>query len=181
MARKLPRGGVPMNMNVIGDRTYLALKSLYLNLIEVQSDPLNAKFVLQDWLSYAKEYSTIKLCCTRRSGHTTAIGKLVNEFNKNWLVMSYNLHTAERVKAVILSENDRKILKETSSYIDFKDGTNILFSSHFAFENEIKGRELDGIIVDVFSMMPQKKVDLLYETGMPSMLRTKNPAFIFIE
>ena len=67
-----------------------------------------------------------------------------------------------------------------ANQIVFKNGGEINFIS-INSTNSLRGRELDGIIVDCSSVISQKKIDQLYQDGYPCMINKKYKFFIFVE
>jgi len=178
----------------IGNRTYQALKNLYLNSKEMQDETIKLGFRENDQLAFAKEYCTIKLCGPRRSGHSEAIAKFIKEYYAgNWAIITINLHNSEfmreRIRWELQKPNSKcnfnpTIYKLTASNITIKNGPDIstihLMSNH-TFDYELKGLNLTGIIVDCASFLSKSKMEELYRVGMPCMYAHKYQFFIFVE
>jgi hypothetical protein len=80
----------------IFQRTYQALNYLYLNSKEIQKEIqlYNPTERHNNYLTYAKEFVTVKLTTARRSGHTTAICKFVLAHQKeNYFRVFFNIFT----------------------------------------------------------------------------------------
>ena len=170
-----------MNSNKIGNQTYQALKYLFLNSKDMQDEAKKLGWE-RDNLSYAKEFCTIKLTTARRSGHSTAIAKLVNEYHDHkWSLLGYNLAMAERNLNLIRQYDKGFISKATKSYVEFQSGGKVDFMSLQNFENNLRGIEFDGIIVDCACMMSQNKMERLYDSAIPCMQFRPYMFFIFVE
>ena len=169
----------------IADRTYLALKYLYLNAKDLQNENVISYLRKTQPLAYAKEFCTIKLSTARRSGHSSAIARFVNEhYSKNWAIISYNQNMSERNIENVSKNSGNNIYKATKSYIEFtkdKESGKTIFTSFNSFDRDLRGIELDGIIIDCASMLTKKKIKSLYEVGMSCMARKQYQFFIFIE
>lgn len=170
----------------IGDRTYRALKCLYLNAKNLQNEKVIGYLRESQPLAYAKEFCTIKLATARRSGHSSAIARFINDHNnQNWAVISYNQnmseHNLERVRFDAMDPKSGKsnIIKVTKSYVNFADGKTI-FTSFGSFDRDLRGINLDGIIVDCAYMLTKEKTKKLYQTAMPCMARKRYQFFIFV-
>jgi hypothetical protein len=135
-------------------------------------------------LGFAKEFGTIKMCTSRRAGHSTAIAKLVNEFNdKNWVVISNTCQMLVHLHKLITrcAEQDGNNIKFcTPSHIEFENGSLDLIGIDSA-DRYLRGREFDGIIVDCAFWLSQSKIDKLYEVGIPCMQFKPHVIFIFVE
>ena len=120
--------------NKISNRTYESLKNLFLNCRESQDEAKKFGLHENSALAYAKEFCTIKMCCSRRSGHSTAIAKLINEYPDYWAIIDYNLNcskrTLERIARCDLenleTNNPLKITNYTQHKIDFGEYSFIL-------------------------------------------------------
>lgn len=172
-----------MSTKTIGDRTYKALTYLYQNSKEIQdvylknSHPINEKW-------HAKELGTVKISTARGAGHSTAIVKfLLAHKAEKWAVVALNLGIASRMFDTIISlakEKKTPIAKAYPNYIGFKHGE-IFFMSGKNFDEQLRGRQLDGIIIDgAFSLSPSQ-IDQLYKTGEPCMFFNKYRFFIFVQ
>ena len=143
-------------------------------LIENSKEMQDNKYVQEDMsrnspLQFAKEYCTVKVCTARRTGHTTAINEFLmnkcHNCHEKWATVCFNQ------KAIEI--NYKSLLSNKNCYINFM--------TQNTFDNNLRGQELDGIIVDCASFMSQKKMDQLYQTGMACMINKKYKLFIFME
>ena len=64
--------------------------------------------------------------------------------------------------------------------VEKKNGS-VYFMSSNNFDNQLRGLELDGIIVDCASFMNPSKIDLLYQVGIECMRYKPHMFFIFVE
>ena len=93
------------------DRTYSSLRDLYLNSIEMQGIALGSfSYYEKDVLAYLKDICTVRLSCSRRSGHTTAFSLLVKEFNLNGVIVLMNYNQVRMFKESHYKGNDDVIL-----------------------------------------------------------------------
>lgn len=160
------------------NRTYQALKNLYLNSKEIQKQ-IKPLALLND-LSYAKEICTIRMATARRSGHTSSIAKFVNKYNdKNWAIIPPTMRQVEEINKMVGVYSKGDILKQTQSYIEFKNGRTQFMTAN-TFNRDLRGLDLDGIIVDCAFYLSQSKIEELYQVGMPCMRFKPYKFFIFV-
>jgi hypothetical protein len=161
------------------NRTYQALTKLFLNCKKTQEEGIVKIFRSQDQLAHAKEFGTIKMCGPRRSGHTSSIARLLNNLNGNWTVVNLNLAMAERSCSTTVPHLDNhEIIKRTKTNITTKD-ININFISIHQID-QMRGVELDGIIVDCACFIKRKQKEELYRTCLPCMQLKDYVFFMFI-
>lgn len=169
----------------IADRTYLALKYLYLNAKDVQNDTKIKNLHYPHPLSYAKEFCTIRLTTARRGGHSSAIARFINEYYDNqWVLISINqnmsLHNLNKIKLF----GNKYIQKMTTSSVEYKNknktGKTIL-TSLGSFERDMRGLDINGVIVDGACMLSNKAEEKLYNIGMECMRLQPHQFFIFVE
>jgi len=168
----------------IGNRTFKALEYLYLNSKEMQEEEMVRRDRFRDLLSNAKEFSTVKISSSRRAGHTTAIAKFILKHkNENWAVMSLNQNSLKNLYLKIERMGDGFICKKSSAHFKFngKNAGTIQFMSIHDFDSQLRGLELDGIIVDCASFMNQSKIELLYRVGIECMRNKPYAFFILVE
>lgn len=167
----------------MGSRTYKALRHLWKNSKEMQELELVKQFRCQDSIAHAKEYCTISLKTARRSGHTTAIAKFITRHrDMDWLVIAPNLKTSERIRSVLCEKyGHNKVGKVTLLEINFIDNKTTRFSSIGSYEKDLRGTELDGIIVDCAFMLSQQDLTNIYNLGVASMRFKPHAYFIFVE
>jgi hypothetical protein len=169
----------------VGDRTYLALKYLYLNAIEVQDEKCIHDLRYSAPLAYAKEFGTIKVTTARRAGHSSAIARFVNEFyDNNWAIISYNQHMSKHNMEYIKEYANPYIKKQTQFRIEYengkKKGTTIM-SSFASFERDLRGIDLNGVLVDCACLLSKTTTEVLYQIGLGCMAKNKYAFFIFVE
>ena len=144
-------------------------------------------------LQFAKELCTIKVCSARRSGHSMAINKFMLDkaakSNEKWALISHNQHCLERnlkgISEHIKSLNGEVISSYSINYftkhkIVFANGGEIHLISINSTDN-LRGLELDGIIVDCASIISEKKIEQLYNDGFQCMSTKQYKYLIFVE
>jgi len=165
------------------NRNFKALECLYLNSKEMQENDIIQKQKCRDQLSVAKEFCTIKMTTARRTGHSTAIAKFITKHKNNWVIITPVLKQADFLHNMTVNEIKREnlfISKENSLNIE-SENRKINFMSIHNFDNQLRGLELDGIIVDCASFMNPSKIDLLYRVGIECMRNKPYMFFIFVE
>ena len=172
----------------LGNRTFTALECLYLNSKDMQEEQISDDLYRSDdyycknKLALAKEFCTIKLATARRCGHSSAIAQLVNKYHKNWAIISGNQSMSEKISKKINKWNEKRdIRKTTQKIIEFKDNSMILLEKQHTFFTNLRGHELDGIIVDGISFLSQSKIENIYEMGITCMEHKKYKFFIFVQ
>jgi len=144
-------------------------------------------------LSFAKEFCTIKVCSARSSGHSMAINKFILDkaakSNEKWALISHNQHCLERnlngISEHIKSLNGEVIASYSINYftkhkIVFANGGEIHLISINSTIN-LRGLELDGIIIDCSSIISEKKIEQLYNDGFQCMSTKQYKYLIFVE
>lgn len=173
----------------IADRTYLALKYLYLNSKDMQDEECIQDLKLSQPLAYAKEFCTIKLTTARRSGHSHALARLVNQYYRDdWAIINYNQrlsnHCYQNIRKYKMEKVNIYEPKSSESKILYMDGCTMsetILTTSFCFDKDLRGIELNGIIVDCACMFSQSKIDSIYDIGMACMKNSKYQFFIFVE
>ena len=166
---------------ILGSRTFTALECLYLNSKDEQ-DIYKYDYYSTNPLALVKEFCTIKLTTARRCGHSSAIAQLVNKYHKNWAIISGNQSMSQQISEKINKWNvNGDIRKTIQSRIEFEDDSIILLESQHTFHTNLRGYELDGIIVDGMSLLSQSKIENIYETGIACMEHKKYKFFIFVQ
>ena len=173
-----------IDVDLICDRTFCALENLYLNSKDTQ--PKYSGYYNE--MSFAKEYCTVSIKSSRQVGHSLAIAKFLKKHgNGNWFVMTYNLAMLYRLSTNYIipsikekyEECGEKIISTTQSHIKHRDG-NIYLKTIKQIE-QLRGMDLNGIIVDCASMVSQSKIDEIYRIGTPTMIDKEYKFFIFVE
>ncbi len=157
-------------------RMSLALNYLYLNCKESQDELQPHRNQYSD-LSFAKEYCTIQMTSSRRSGHTQAIAQLCNELQGHWIILSHNQKMAELINkrcGTTINQVKRQTRTEITS-----DNLSIAFKSYNNLDS-LRGYDLDGVIVDGAFGLTTTKKDELYRILIPSMRYSKYMFFIFV-
>ena len=167
------------NPEIVGNRTYSALKALFNNSRDLQKDERIANLRCRDQLSFMKEFCTIKMQSTRRSGHSTAIAKLINEEQRNWAVIAPTLTMNRRIYELTFKYNSN-IKKATLDCINFENNKTVRFLSLNTLDNRLRGFEFEGIIVDCAFMLSNKQIEKLYKLGETSMRFSREQYFIFV-
>ena len=156
------------------------LYSLYKYNIEIQKQ--KGKNV-SGRLFYAKEYSTIRLCCGRGNKNTEAIIDLTHHLVDKWLIFSTNPPTT--YCAFVNSLNDIRSKKSTigECYIKTQNaefhfhGFNCLIDENRL--NKFCGMHLRGVICDESSSLTDLAINCMYKL-LPCMLKYPTQHFIFI-
>lgn len=149
-------------------------------------------------LSFAKEFCTIKVCSARRSGHSMAINKFLLDktiiSNEKWALIAHNQHCLEVFSSKNLSRISeyvkclKKEMTTLSNYINYYNTHKITFNNGGEIHlisinstNNLRGLELDGIIVDCASILSEKKIGQLYNDGFQCMSTKKYKHLIFVK
>lgn len=96
-----------------------------------------------------KEFNTIKVCGTRRSGHTSAIIPLVDKFFKNKvIIIFYNQSMEKRFQDNFLKDypNKDNIITASVNYLD-----------------KLRGLDnIDAVFIDTSSLMSHSSIDKIF-------------------
>ena len=177
--------------------TYSALKLLIESCYYSQISSLIVKGTIGD-MAWWKEYCTIRMTCSRGSGHTSALAKVIPEYFNKSLILCVNQDIAERTCGIfartysaqmegkktitfngeslltgesLLKQTKYKIITENSEY-DFATVNSL---------DNYKGMDFQAIVVDVACMLSNNKIDEIYERMGPSMQKHSENFFIFVE
>jgi hypothetical protein len=171
----------------ICEGTYTALKHLIESSYYSQVGFQNTQRALSQ-LAWWKEYCTIKMACSRRSGHTTAIGKLIPEYFNRALILAPNLEIAKRLSQVFIDGHDHAtkedlinnepILKKTA-YTISTETSEYTFGSVGSLDR-YRSEKYQAIVVDVTCMLSNKDMDNIYDLGICMNCYPEN-FFIFVE
>jgi hypothetical protein len=176
------------------ERILTSINLLIENSKEIQDNENVKKYVSHiSPLQFAKDFCTIKVCSARRSGHSMAINKFILDkaakSNEKWALISHNQHCLERnlngISEHIKSLNGEVIASHSINYFTkhkmvFANGGEIHFISINSTDN-LRGLELDGIIVDCTSIISEKKIEQLYNDGFQCMSTKQYKYLIFVE
>ena len=168
-------------LNRIGENTYSALKSLVDNSYYVR-EGFQHQFNVDIEGSYQRDYCTVQLAATRRSGHSTAIVRLTLEYFRKALILYPNLQMAERMRDVFRSYEGEGIRKCSRGRIEMHDGSLYLLDTVQArlTEKDIQMNDIEAIIVDCATLLSDIKRDLIYEIGSRCMSSVPQKIFIFV-
>jgi len=123
-----------------------ALYSLYIASKNMQLEPSSSDFRTRFPDGYSKEWATIQMKGSRRTGNTNAIGELCNHLDMNWLILS---NTVNGVK--ITSQACRKMSKHNVISFHTEEMTTKYLHLFFGSINSVdsyRDMKLKGIIVD---------------------------------
>ena len=98
------------DISLVYPRTYEALKNLYLNSLCMQEEVIEQEEYAGDshdsWkIDFLKEWCTIKIMGPRRSGHDSALFKLISEFGLKGAVFLPRMAQAKRIKELYNPKN----------------------------------------------------------------------------
>jgi hypothetical protein len=171
--------------------TYYALKSLIDSCYYSQVAYRGTACKVND-MAWWKEYCTIRMACSRRSGHTSAIAKVIPEYFDKALILCVNQDIAERVCGTFVQAyasqnggrqrtnlNGEPLLKQTR-YKLITENSEYDFGTINSLDN-YRGSEFQAIIVDVACVLNNKKTDEIYEKLGASMQKYPEKFFIFVE
>jgi len=184
----------------IWDGTYVALKSLiescyysqlayssYLEKNALNPQLAHGKFI-NGKIGYWKEYCTVRTECSRRSGHTTSIVRVIPEYFHRALILSHNLDQARGLSMAFsryygLKEKDimmrgERIIKRTNDEIE-TDHSQYVFGSINSLDS-FRGCEFEAIVVDCAFMLTPKNITNIYKLG-PCMNINAQSFFIFVQ
>ena len=159
------KGDVPMNSMIsFGSRNGGKLYGCLLTLIDMVQEKqklLSEELGSFSAMSRAKEFSTVKLCSCRGSGHTSAIAKVIQDRFDKVVLVTYNLQMGN------LFLNQYPHLKDKIILCSPKSLTKLLGVSGY-----------EAVIVDCCSLFFQSQIDEVYNITMLSM---KSPLYLFME
>ena len=163
----------------VQDNTYQALELLFENSCLMQ-DYFN-KTKTNGGISDYKEFCTVKLCSSRRSGHSSALVKLALKYFKSALFMTPNFEMAKRLN--ILVSNKSLVKRQTVTEMESEDGDHYYFTSFsekIKFDH-IKGIKLDAILIDCASFLSSSMEEKIYRELSVTMSCNDRKFFIFVE
>ena len=157
--------------------TSLALRYLFKASEHIQKDP-HVQTMRMEFGEAYKEYSTISMKASRRTGNTQSIADLCDHLDQHWLILAYNLDIANNTRMRCVQAMKQKILRETRQEVITKK-----LMLTFGSINSIdiyKGLKLKGIIVDGAEQCEQHyKLENVYELR-PCMEHQPSEHFIFV-
>ena len=167
----------------IWSNTYTALKCLIDNCYYAQlTTPCKPLLWFgESPVSYLNEFCTVRMCTARRSGHTTAMCKLANEYFDKVIFLSPNQEMSYRLFDYCDSLHSSSIEKSSrhKDEIVTKTGT-YLFGSHNSLNN-FRGMECEAVFIDGTFWLNAKKEDEIYSALTPCMKNNPQRFFIFIQ
>jgi len=157
--------------------TNLALRYLFKASEAIQKDPYIIENRFNHRLSYAKEFATVKMTASRRTGNTQSVADLCNYIDLHWLILSYNLRIVENVRLRCLNLHKHKIIRSTKQEF-MSENVWITFGSINSID-KYRGLKLRGIIVDGASNCSEVNLERLYEL-QPCMNDHPTEHFLFV-
>lgn len=190
-----------MNWTTACENTSLALHLLIENSYFAQREArkgLHSGFLSER--AWANEYCTIKLCSSRRCGHSAAIAKIATEYFNHAIFLSPNSTSAVRLKEYVTKEltggdEPRIISKITTSEICGERiddpihsyDMSYLFSGYNNgnprkdFTNKFRGLTTEAVFVDCSSFLSKSAEEAIYTALGPTMFYNDYRFFIFVE
>jgi hypothetical protein len=155
----------------IWDGTYSALKSLIESCYYSQIAFHSLETMKNNELAWWKEYCTIKMSSSRRSGHSTVISKVIPEYFDRALILSFTQNNAERIlKSFMMLHyaesvgdktiNGELILKQTKTKI-VTESSEYDFGSVNCLDN-YQGIKYQAIVVDTTCLLSAKTIEAIY-------------------
>jgi hypothetical protein len=186
-----------MNWKTACDNTELALSMMIENSYFTQRELKKHDFSKNmSQKAIYHEACTIRLCSSRRCGHTTAIANLATEYFSHAFFLAPNVHTANRLKDAVSARlqldsvytEPREISKVTASKImGLPTGsltTPYDISYTFgSFKNLscLRGCRAEAIFIDCASFMSKNEEENVYAVAGASMCLEDYQFFIFVE
>lgn len=172
----------------IWENTYIALKSLIEGCY--YSQLAYSHSIIGEEIGYWKEFCTVRMTSSRRSGHTTAIAKVAPEYFSKALMLAYNQAQAENLAKTFLGYYK----PEEGKYEITIHGENLIKTTNTKIETErslytfgsinclekFRGHEFEAIIIDCAFMLSQKGIGDIYSLG-PCMIKYPQKFFIFLQ
>ncbi len=156
------------------DNVYQATKLLIESSKESQE--LNKDKDKERNLNYLKSFCTIKVSTARQCGHTTAIVKLVSEFERS-IVIVPNEHQERAMMKLLLESNNKSNFDLSNSYIKNINELNSLYGLQ-----RVNGlNNINAIFVDISSMISNKKIDEIYKLALSYCQKDNYFYLIFVE
>ncbi len=182
----------------MGENTFKAAKKLINNVLMIQGDEHINQLRYSEPKHFLKEFSTVKVCGPRRSGHSSCIPRIIFKYRLNPLVLSFNLNCSERlaknsINSTVLADKlpyGVNICKETKSSCLYRcDGIEWDYSIYFSSINclssgSCNGLSCDSIIVDTASMLKSDQIESVYDFMVAQMRFIpidSHPMVIFLE
>jgi hypothetical protein len=130
--------------------------------------------------SYLKEFCTIRMCTSRRSGHTTAACKAAHEYFDRVMFLSPTVEMARQVKNTFMKIN-YDFASTGGSDFKTSSGEVYSFESYRSDMNFFSGRQFDAVIVDGTFDLGASKEDEIYDIFGNCMKNNPQRFFIFIQ
>jgi hypothetical protein len=160
---------------------YNALTGLINNSSQAQSLASKLEFNFND-LSYLKEFCTVKMYGSRRTGHTTAMCKVAYEYFDKVAILGFNYDMAEKLSGLFFSpliKDDKNIIKHNKMEIITTNGY-YLFGSKNSLDR-FRGWEIEAVFIDVACMLKPKEEKEIYRVFAPCMCNHSQKFFVFIQ
>jgi len=187
-----------VDIDKMGDNTFKAAKLLIKNVLMIQEDEHVNKLRYSEPKHFLKEFSTVKVCGPRRSGHSSCIPRIIFKYRLNPLVTCYNLNMRNRF--VDNCVNAAKGANPFGSGVFIRSFKNtqcvycyegiekdyaINFSSiNRLLSGSLNGLSCDSIIVDTASMLKDEQIESVYDFMVAQMRFIpieSHPLVIFLE
>jgi hypothetical protein len=196
------KGVVPMKKNLPEEHslihricygTYSSLKSLIESCYYSQVQWRNSAGSFPSEMAICKELCTVRVTCSRRSGHTTAIARVVPEYFNRALIL-----TPKRIMIDILHKafvdiysefTEVSLNNETPLFPPIREvtGTKLVTEdSEYVFASigslkYLRQYQFEAVIIDCAFLLTDRQVDEIYHELAPSMVNFSEKFFIFVE
>lgn len=144
---------------------------------------------------FLKEMCTVKLCSSRRTGHSTALVKFAYRNFNGAIFVTKTAEMARRLNHLFLEHvSKEEVVKYTHSLVELipivmnpesvlEDPTTRVyhFTSVNKHYNSLREIKTDAIMVDCSSIIPQNQLDNIYETLSPCMNVNREKYIILAE
>jgi len=178
--------------------TYSALKSLIDNCYYAQAVYPFPVGDTSQHKGFFKEFCTVKMQTSRRSGHSTALCKVAYEYFNNALILAYNEDQSHRLRGafpnatgiILPTKAKMEIGVEMPLHVQFGSKMNNVIrvngnqNYYFGTVNgmeSLRGCEFEAVFVDCAFALSQKKEDQIYDEVGPAMAKYPEKFFIFVE
>ena len=139
-----------MNRNTVTDRTMMAVKLMMLNAIDMQNH-LKSRMTQ---ITCIEDYHVVRVGGPRRSGHSTVINQLTEEYGDDIFVLT------------VTHDMGRNIQTRNKASV--------------GSINNMKGVSCKMIVIDCASIITRDKLQRIYEETFPCMSSAPNPLYLLI-
>jgi len=131
--------------------------------------------------SYWKEFCTVRLTTSRRSGHTTSVCKLAHEYFDKAIFLSPSLEISKNLNLMFRNlQRDNSDYKKITDFEILTSNGGYFFGTHNSID-KFRGIDCEAVIIDgTFSLSHQKEEDV-YEILGPCMCKHPQKFFIFVQ